>query len=34
MFTFFDPRGADLVLGVVIGLSLSLVVHWMHWFVR
>lgn len=34
MFSFFDPRATNLVLGVAIGLSLSLVVHWMRWVAR
>ena len=31
VFPFFNPRAADLVLGLVIGLSLSLAWHWVYW---
>lgn len=29
VFSFLDPRGANIVLGVAIGLSLALVGHWL-----
>ena len=34
MFPFLDPRVPNLVLGMAIGLSLSLVYHWLHWIIR
>jgi hypothetical protein len=33
MFPVFNPRAADLVLGMAIGLSLALVWHWVAWTV-
>lgn len=34
VFSFFDPRASNLVLGLAIGLSLSLAWHWVHWAIR
>lgn len=34
VFEFIDPRLVNLVLGVTIGMSLSLVWHWMSWTFR
>ena len=34
MFEFFDPRATNIVLGVAIGLSLSLALHWVQLAVR
>lgn len=34
MFPFFNPRTPDLVLGLAIGLSLALVIHWVSWTVH
>ena len=31
MFPIFNPRCADLILGLVIGLSLALTWHWIAW---
>ena len=31
VFPFLNPRAADLVLGLAIGLSLALVWHWVSW---
>lgn len=34
VFPFLHPRVPDLVLGLAIGLSLSLVWHWVVWTLR
>ena len=34
VFSFFDPRVHDLVLGLVIGLSLALAWHWVAWTIH
>jgi len=31
---FLNPRAADLVLGLAIGLSLALAWHWVTWTIR
>ena len=33
VFPFFNPRAANLFLGLVIGLSLALACHWVYWTV-
>jgi len=34
VFPFFHPRFPDLLLGLVIGLSLSLAWHWVTWAIH
>ena len=34
MFPFLDPRSGDIALGLAIGLSLALAVHWIGWILR
>ncbi len=34
VFPFFDPRAPDLVLGLAIGLSLALALHWVSWTIH
>jgi hypothetical protein len=34
VFPVFHPRAPQLFLGMAIGLSLSLVVHWLAWVSR
>ena len=33
-FPFFDPRSADWALGLAIGLSLALALHWVSWVIH
>jgi len=34
VFSFLNPRAADLVLGLAIGLSLALAWHWVAWTIH
>ena len=34
VFQFLNPRSADLVLGLSIGLSFAMVCHWVAWTIR
>lgn len=34
MFPFLNPRSADMMLGLAIGLTLALAYHWVAWVIH